>query len=93
MSRKKNRLIKTTVINLEGIESVLSPAGLEKQLCKRSGIHSVETNFMTGMATVSHDSVTLPDIKRAVAECGYSCSAECVPAYVCKPVHPASVSG
>jgi hypothetical protein len=39
--------MKTTVINLEGIESVLSPAGIEKHLCKRSGIHSVETNFMT----------------------------------------------
>jgi len=82
--------MKTTVINLEGIESVLSPAGVEKQLCKRSGIHRVETNFMTGTATVSHDeSVTLTDIKRAVAECGYGSSAECVPEYVCKPVHPA----
>jgi copper chaperone CopZ len=82
--------MKTTVINLEGIESVLSPAGVEKQLCKRSGIHRVETNFMTGTATVSHDeSVTLTDIKRAVAECGYGSSAECMPEYVCKPGHRA----
>jgi len=63
--------MKTTVINLEGIESVLSAAGVEKQLCKRSGIHSVETNFMTGTATVHHDaSVTMSEIKGFVADCG-----------------------
>ena len=33
--------MKTTVINLEGIESVLSPAGVEKQLCTHPGIHKV----------------------------------------------------
>ena len=81
--------MKTTVINLEGIESVLSPAGVEKRLCEYSGIHKVETNFMTGTATVYHDeSVTLADIKRYVAECGYGCSGECLPAHVCKPGDP-----
>ncbi len=81
--------MKTTVINLEGIESVLSPAGVEKQLCKHPGIHKVETNFMTGTATVYHDeSVTLADIKRYVAECGYGCSGECLPEHVCKPGDP-----
>jgi P-type Cu2+ transporter len=77
--------MKTTVINLEGIESVLSPAGVEKQLCKRSGIHSVETNFMPGTATVRHDaSVTLSEIKGFVADCGYRCSGECMPEHVVK---------
>ncbi len=81
--------MKTTVINLEGIESVLSPAGVEKQLCTHPGIHKVETNFMTGTATVYHDeSVTLAEIKRYVAECGYGCSGECLPEYVCKPGDP-----
>ncbi len=81
--------MKTTVINLEGIESVLSPAGVEKQLCTQPGIHKVETNFMTGTATVYHDeSVTLADIKRYVAECGYGCSGECLPEHVCKPGDP-----
>lgn len=45
--------MKTTVINLEGMESVLSLAGVEKQLCKQSSIHTVESNFMTGAATAS----------------------------------------
>ncbi len=81
--------MKTTVIHLEGIESVLSPAGVEKRLCEHPGIHKVETNFMTGTATVYHDeSATLADIKRYVAECGYGCSGECLPAHVCKPGDP-----
>lgn len=81
--------MKTTVINLEGIESVLSPAGVEKQLCTQPGIHQVETNFMTGTATVYHDeSVTLAEIKRYVAECGYGCSGECLPEHVCQPADP-----
>jgi P-type Cu2+ transporter len=85
----KKKLMKTTVINLEGTESVLSPAGVEKQLCKHPGIHKVETNFMTGTATVYHDeSMTLAEIKRYVAECGYGCSGECLPAHVCKPGDP-----
>ena len=81
--------MKTTVINLEGVESVLSPAGVEKQLCKHHGIHKVETNFMTGTATVYHDeSMTLAEIKRYVAECGYGCSGECLPQHLCKPGDP-----
>ncbi len=65
--------MKTTVIHLEGIESVLSPAGVEKRMCEHPGIHKVETNFMTGTAMVYRDdSVTLADIKRCVAECGYN---------------------
>ena len=47
--------MKTTVINIEGIESVLAPAGVEKHMCAIPGIHRVETNFMTGTATVYHD--------------------------------------
>jgi hypothetical protein len=54
--------MKPTVIKLEGIESVLAPAGVEKRLCKHPRIHKVETNFMTGTATVYHDeSVALAD--------------------------------
>ena len=44
---------------------------------------------MTGTATVYHDeSVTLADIKRYVAACGYGCSGECLPEHVCQPGDP-----
>ena len=81
--------MKTTVIKLEGIESVLSPAGMEKHMCMMPGIHKVETNFMTGTATVYHDeSVSLEEIKRCVAECGYACTGECQPDHLVKPGDP-----
>src|SRR3990172_12708474 len=81
--------MKTTVIQLEGIESVLSPAGVEKHMCTLPGIHKVETNFMTGTATVYHDeSVSLADIKRCVAECGYACTGECLPENLTEPGDP-----
>ncbi|MBI3760807.1 MAG: copper-translocating P-type ATPase [Chloroflexi bacterium] len=81
--------MKTSVINLEGIESVLSCAGVEKRLKAHPGIHHVEANFMTGTAVVHHDeAVTLGEIKRLVAECGYHCSGECLPEHICKPGDP-----
>src|SRR5512135_2535854 len=81
--------MKTTVIHLEGIESMLSPAGVEKHMCHHAGIHKVETTFMTGTATVYHDdSVTLADIKQCVADCGYHCAGEALPEHLTKPGDP-----
>jgi Cu2+-exporting ATPase len=81
--------MKTTVIKLGGIESVLSPAGVEKKMCHHPGIHKVETNFMTGTATVYHDdAVTLAEIKQCVADCGYQCVGEALPEHLAKPGDP-----
>ncbi len=84
--------MKTTVIKLVGVESVLSPAGVEKHMCAIPGIHKVETNFMTGTATVYHDeSVSLEDIKHCVATCGYACTGECLPENLTRPGDPPEV--
>lgn len=81
--------MKTTVITLEGIESVLSPAGVEKHMCTLPGIHKVETNYMTGTAVVYHDeTMSLAEIKRCVVECGYACPGECLPDNLTKPGDP-----
>jgi Cu2+-exporting ATPase len=83
--------MKTTVVNVTGFESILSPLGVEKSLCKYPGIHKVETNFMSGTVTVEHDdSVTLGEIQQHIEECGYSCSGECQPAHVTSPQHAAA---
>ncbi len=85
--------MRITVIRLEGVESVLSTAGVEKKMCKYPGIHKVETNFLTGTATVYHDdSVTLTEIKQCVADCGYGCTGEAAPAHVVKPGDPPAAS-
>ena len=81
--------MKTTVVHLEGIESVLSTTGVEKKMCQHPGIHKVETNFMTGTAAVYHDdTVTLAEIKQCVADCGYHCAGEAAPAHVVEPRDP-----
>ena len=81
--------MKTTVVKLEGIESVLSPAGVEKKMCQHPGIHKVETNFMTSTASVYHDeAVTLAEIKKCVADCGYGCAGEALPEHLVKPAGP-----
>ena len=81
--------MKTTVIHLEGIETPLASAGVEKKMCQHPGIHKVETNFMTGTATVYHDdSVTLAEIKQCVADCGYGCAGEAAPEHIVKPGDP-----
>ncbi len=81
--------MKTTVIHLEGIETPLASAGVEKKMCQYPGIHKVETNFMTGTATVYHDdSVTLAEIKQCVADCGYGCAGEAAPINIAKPGDP-----
>jgi P-type Cu2+ transporter len=87
--------MKTTVIKIEGIDSVLAPAGVEKHMCTLPGIHKVETNFMTGTATVVHDeSVSIEEIKRCVAECGYTCTGECLPEHLTRPGDPsAAIAG
>jgi Cu2+-exporting ATPase len=84
--------MKTTVVRLEGIESILSTAGVEKKMCQHPGIHKVETNFMTGTATVYHDdNMTLAEIKQCVADCGYRCAGEAAPENIVKPGDPPMV--
>jgi P-type Cu2+ transporter len=87
--------MKTAVIKIEDIDSVLAPAGVEKHMCTLPGIHKVETNFMTGTATVVHDeSVSIEEIKRCVAECGYTCTGECLPEHLTRPGDPpAAITG
>jgi len=81
--------VKATVIHLEGIETPLAPGGVERRLCRHPGVHKVETNFMTGTATVYHDeSLTLADIKQYVSDCGYASSGECLPEHMAKPADP-----
>ncbi len=85
--------MKTTVIQLAGIETPLASAGVEKKMCQHHGIHKVETNFMTGTATVYHDdSVSLAEIKQCVADCGYGCAGEAAPANLVKAGDPPAAS-
>ena len=72
--------------------SIFDGAGVEKQIRRRDGVVRVDVNFLSGTATVAYDEarVAPDDIRTFVAECGYHCRGEVVPAHVCEP--PASAA-
>jgi len=84
--------MKTTVIEVGGLLSVLSARGVEKRLRRLSGVRNVEVNYVSGSATVSYDEARtdLKAIKAKVRECGYHCAGERQPKHVCVPDDPPS---
>mgnify|MGYP003647538781 CR=1 FL=1 len=84
--------MKTTVIEVAGLLSVLSAAGVEKQLGRLPGVRKAEVNYVAGSATVTYDEsqIDLNTIKKRVHECGYHCAGELQPKHVCQPVDPPS---
>ncbi|MGE0625735.1 MAG: heavy metal translocating P-type ATPase [Pseudomonadales bacterium] len=82
--------MKTAIIDVGGMLSALSAAGLEKRLRRLPGVARAEVNYVGGSATVGYDEsvVDLAQIKQAVRACGYHCAGEVVPRHVCAPVDP-----
>jgi Cu2+-exporting ATPase len=82
--------VKTTVIEIGGLLSVLSARGVEKQLLKLPGVTKAEVNYVAGSATVAYDEtvVDLKAIKTRVHECGYHCAGERLPKHACEPGDP-----
>ncbi|PKP71959.1 MAG: copper-translocating P-type ATPase, partial [Alphaproteobacteria bacterium HGW-Alphaproteobacteria-5] len=79
--------MKTAIVEVAGLLSVLSAQGVEKQLARLPGMHKVEVNYVAGSAAVTYDEIRtdLKAIKAKVEECGYHCGGELVPKHVCKP--------
>ena len=70
--------------------STFDGAGVERQIQRRDGVVKVDANFLSGTATIAYDEtrVAPADITTFVAECGYHCRGEVVPAHVCDPGRP-----
>ena len=79
--------MKTSMIEVGGLVSVLSAGGVEKQLSKLTGVKKVEVNYVAGSATVVYDEtvIDLKTIKARVHEFGYHCVGEQLPKHVCVP--------
>ena len=84
------KTMKTTVIEVAGLLSLLSAAGVEKQLRRLPGVGKAEVNYVAGSATMIYDEsqIDLAAIKKRVHECGYHCSGEVLPRHVCAPDDP-----
>ena len=83
--------MKTTVIDVRGLLSPLSAAGIEKQLARLAGIHHIDVNKVSGSATVVYDETltSLSAIQAKVSECGHHCGGELVPRHLCENEYPA----
>ena len=77
--------MKTSVIEVSGMLSVLSGRGVEKRLARMAGVKKVEVNYVSGSATVVYDEAVadLDTIMAMVRECGYHCRGESLPKHVC----------
>ena len=82
--------MKTSIIEVGGLLSVLSARGVEKQLARLTGVERVDVNYAAGSATVVYDEsrLDLKTVKARVRECGYHCGGELVPRHVCAPEDP-----
>ena len=65
--------MKTSVIEVRDMLSVLSVLGVEERIGKVPGVESVTLNYAAGNATVRYDETRLEiaDIKSAVRQSGY----------------------
>ena len=69
--------MKTSVIEVRDMLSVLSVDGVEKRIGEVPGVESVTVNFAAGSATVRYDETRLvvADIKSTVRQRGYESGA------------------
>ncbi len=74
--------MKTSVIEVHDMLSVLSVDEVEKRIGEVPGVESVTVNFAAGGATVRYDETRLEiaDVKSAVRQRGYEPAAPAVPA-------------
>ena len=70
--------MKTSVIEVRDMLSVLSVLGVEERIGEVPGVESVTVNFAAGNATVRYDETRLDvaDIKSAVRQRGYASADE-----------------
>ena len=69
--------MKTSVMEVHDMLSVLSVEGVEQRIGEVPGVESVTVNFAAGSATVRYDETRLEvaDIKSAVRQSGYESAA------------------
>jgi len=87
--------MRTATVEVNGLLSVLSAQGVEKQLRRLPGVHHVDVSYVSGSATVTYDAAltNLQAIKARVQECGYHCAGERQPRHLCVPEDPPAAAG
>jgi len=85
-ARREERRIKTTVLEVGGMLSVLDPLGVEKQLKAMPGVYVASVNIATGNAVVEYDETvtSVKALRATIIECGFDCCGEVLPKHVCE---------
>ena len=91
MSQRSKR-VRTVVLEVGGMLSVLDPQGVEKQLKHMLGVHAASVNIATNTAVIEYDEkVTGVEALRAkITECGFHCRGEVLPQHTCRVTPSAS---
>jgi Cu2+-exporting ATPase len=86
-SSEERSRVKTSILDVGGMLSVLDPLGVEKTLRAMPGVHAASVNIAAGTALVKHDDhVTSVDALRAtIIDCGFHCHGEALPKHICAP--------
>ncbi len=82
--------MRTINIEVSGMLSALSAAGVEKQLGRLPGVETVKVNYVAGSASITYDETRtdLKAIEAKVKDCGYHCAGEALPKHICIPHDP-----
>ena len=90
---RQGNAMKTSVIEVRDMLSVLSVAGVEERIGNVPGVESVTVNYAAGSATVRYDETRLAagDIKAAVHQSGNESAGESQPKHVSE--HKPAVNG
>ncbi|MFW0796966.1 heavy metal translocating P-type ATPase [Gordonia sp. CPCC 205515] len=81
-------MVRTTVVEVGGLQWATSSAPIEAELGRRPGVVSVTANAMNQTATVTYDPdhTSVSKLADWVRECGYHCAGRSVPDHVCDPM-------
>lgn len=84
--------MKTTVLDVGGMLSVLDYRAVERQLKRVPGVSMVSANIVTNTASVEYDETVtdLETLRAKIIECGFHCRGEVLPQHLCAP-HPTHV--
>lgn len=77
--------MKTTLLEVDGMLSVLDPQGVEKQLGRMAGVSTASVNIATGTAAIEYEETvtSIEALRTKIIECGFHCSGEVLPKHVC----------
>jgi Cu2+-exporting ATPase len=86
--------VQTTILNVDGMLSVLDPQGVEKQLQRMPGVRAASVNIATNTAVIEYDEATtnVEALRTKITECGFHCRGEVLPHHTCAVTPTASIT-